>query len=69
MLPIRYYGTVVCPGVARGTEPIAPLADDLSPLTSPNRETSLVPCRGPRGELAMLPSFSSREIYLSALDG
>jgi len=29
MLPIRYYGTVVCPGVARGIQPIAPLAEDL----------------------------------------
>jgi hypothetical protein len=39
----------------------------LSPRGFPNRETSLVPCRDPRGELGAPPSFSPRKIYLSAL--
>jgi hypothetical protein len=40
----------------------------LSPRASPDRETSLVPCRDPRGELGAPPSFSPRVIYRSALE-
>ena len=67
-LPIRYYGTVVCLGVARGIRAIAPLTKDLK--GAGNRIVSIL---GAGDELDLLWEEAIRvvsdEVIVSALDG